>query len=90
MELLVGDRDVVEHRLHVAGVREHIVVDLKQERGYADVFRPFLWRPRAESDARTQDESLFQVLDAIGRYSDGDAKDGIALLRESYDEVRAR
>jgi len=25
-----------------------------------------LWGPRAEPDARTQDESLFQVLDAIG------------------------
>jgi hypothetical protein len=34
-----------------------------------DVFRPFLWGPGSESDARPQDESWFQVRDAISRYS---------------------
>src|SRR5712691_13117930 len=32
-------------------------------------FSPTLWGPRRESDARTQHDELFQVVDAVGRYS---------------------
>src|SRR6267378_7485735 len=68
-EPLVGDRDVVEHRLHIARFGQHVVMHLIEERRYADVFRPFLWGPRFEPDTRTQDEPLFQILDAISRDS---------------------
>src|SRR6266446_326185 len=68
-ELLVGGRDIVKHRLHVARVRQHVVMHLKQKRRDADVSCPFLWCARSESDARAEDDSSFQIIDTIGWHS---------------------
>src|SRR6202008_1823366 len=68
-ELLVGDRDVVEHRLHIDRFGQHVVMHLIEERWDADVFRPFLWGARSNPDARTQYEPLLEVLDSIRRDS---------------------
>jgi hypothetical protein len=35
VRLLLGDRDVVEHRLHVAGLGADVVAHLAEERGHA-------------------------------------------------------
>src|ERR1700724_3707878 len=49
LEPLVGNRDVVEHRLHIARFGQHVVMHLIKERRYADVSRPFLRCARPKS-----------------------------------------
>src|SRR4029077_10894508 len=66
LEPLVSERDVVEHGLHIARFGQHVVMHLIKERRYADVSRPILWCSRPKSDTRAADDSLLQILDAIG------------------------
>src|SRR5580704_5304742 len=69
LELLVGDGNVVEHRLHVAGIGQHVVVHLVQEGGHADVPGPLLGSPPCKPDTGLHDDALLEIVDAVGRYS---------------------
>ena len=69
LELLVRDGDVVEHRLHIARVRQQIIMHLIQKRRNADLFSPFCRCSSGESDARSKEDSLLQIVDALGRNS---------------------
>src|ERR1700729_4624914 len=69
LELLVSDGNVVEHRLYVAGLGQHVVVHLVQEGGHADVPGPLPGSPPRKPDARLQGDALLEVVDAVGWYS---------------------
>ena len=55
LQLLLGYGNVVEHRLDVLGLGED-VVNLIEERGYADALGPLLWDPSFEPNACPQAE----------------------------------
>src|ERR1700752_1243209 len=69
VELLVGDGDVVEHRLHVARVGEYVVVYLVEKRRNANALGPLAWRPSRESVTRAQHDQPLEIVDAVRRDS---------------------
>src|SRR6478609_6264910 len=70
LQLLVGHRNVVEHRLDVARVGEGVAANLVEERWHADVFGPLLRGALLEPDAGAQAEKRVEVVEAVAEAED--------------------
>ncbi len=64
LKLFLSDGDVVEHRLHVARVRQDVVVHLVEKSGNVNVPGPLPWIPLLKPDACAQYDALLEVVDA--------------------------
>src|SRR6266566_4610850 len=73
LQLLLGQGDVVEHRLDVARIGEDVAANLVEERRHVDALGPLLRDALLEPDACAQPDEGVEVVEAIAEAYHGQA-----------------
>ena len=72
LQFLVGYRDIVVHRLHVARVSEAITTDLVEESRRTNVFGPLLRNPTFKPDAGAQAQQRVEFIEMVAKADHGE------------------